>query len=126
MDKKLNSERVSRALQLSQLESQLAAAVRARNEKEQLLAEENIKSQQRLESLKANERRLAQQDTELSQLKGENKRLIDDIATQRESVVALTNQIYNVKAQETALRQQQQDLSAQLALKKIPVAIPTE
>ncbi len=118
MEKTLNAERVARTLQLSQLESQLSQARDTRDAKEKDLANEQIKAQQLLETTQNNEKRLTEQDQEISGLKSDNKKLVDDIATQRQSVVNLTNQLYQAKAAEEALKTMNQDLSQSLAQKQ--------
>lgn len=118
MEKKLNAERVARTLQLSQLESQLTVARQARDEKEKQLSAELVISQDRLAVVNSSEKRLVEQDQELAQLKTDNKKLIDDIATQRQSVVNLTNQLYQSKGAEESLKTMNQDLSQSLAQKQ--------
>lgn len=118
MEKQLNAERVARTLQLSQLESQLSQARETRDAKEKDLANEQIKAQQLLETTTNNEKRLTEQDQELAILKTGNNKLVDDIAAQRQSVVNLTNQLYQAKAAEESLKTMNQDLSQSLAQKQ--------
>ena len=117
MEKQLNAEKVARTLQLSQLESQLATARANRESKEKELAAEQVVSQQRLDGLKAAEARLAEQDKEIGDLRVKNKRLVDDIAAQRQAVVNLTNQLYSLQASIESLNQLNQDLNGLLARK---------
>lgn len=118
MEKALNSERVARSLQLSQLESQLTQARQTRDASVKELANEQIKAQQLLETTSNNEKRLTELDNEVKGLKADNKKLVDDIATQRQSVVNLTNQLYQAKAAEENLKTMNQDLSQSLAQKQ--------
>jgi hypothetical protein len=116
--KQLNAERVARRLQLAQLESQLNTAQKAVEEKEAKLREEIVIGQRALDALNQAERRLAEKDAEVASLQDKNKLLIDDIATQRQSVVNLTNQVYKLQGDLDQLELLRMDLSEQLALKE--------
>lgn len=116
-EKLLNAERVSRAFQLSQLESQLAVAIQNRNEKEQQLFKELSISQDRLQRMGEAERRLAQQDTEIAELKLQNSKLVDDVAAQRSSVVNLTNKVFEAEGVNEQKEQLARDLTEELAKK---------
>lgn len=61
---------------------------------------------------------MAEKDSEVATLQEKNKLLIDDIATQRQSVVNLTNQVYKLQGDLTQLEMLRMDLSEQLALKE--------
>ncbi len=116
--KKLNSERVARRLQLAQLESQLNAAEKAFDEKEALLREEIVTSQRAQDNLNKAEQRLKEQDIAVAELREKNKSLIDDISTQRQSVVNLTNQVYKLAGDLEQIEITRMDLAEQLALRE--------
>ena len=121
--KQLNAERVARRLQLAQLESQLNSAQKAFDEKESQLRDQLVISQGAQDALNQSEKRLKEKDAEVASLSDRNKSLIDDIATQRQSVVNLTNQVYKLTGDLEQLEIMQMDLSEQLALKeKVMVA----
>ena len=111
--KTLNAERVSRRLQLAQLESQLNSARKAFDEKEAQLREQLVISQRALETLNNSEKRLKEQDTEVANLRSNNKQLTDDIATQVQSVVNLTNQVYQLQGELDLLETAHSDLNEQ-------------
>lgn len=116
-EKLLNAERVSRAFQLAQLESQLAVERQNRDDKEKQLIEELAISQERLARMKEAENRLAEQDKEVERLKADNSRLTDDIAAQRAAVVNLTNQVYQKEGENSRKEQLARDLTEELAKK---------
>ena len=113
--KLLESHRVASQLQIAQLQSQLTQAVQNRDAKEKQLAEEQVKSQARLDELQVAQARLTEQDAEVKDLRGKNKTLIDDVATQRKSVVNLTNQLFESKGRVSELETFKEDMSSQLA-----------
>ncbi len=117
IEKLLNMERVARTMQLAQLESQLSDARGQYEDKESQLREQTVVAQEALDRLKAAEKRLTEQDTEVAALKGQNKTLIDDISAQRQSVVNLTSQVFSLQGELESLEQLKMDLSEQLALK---------
>jgi hypothetical protein len=116
-DQLLNAERVARAFQLSQLESQLAVAIQNRDDKEKLLLAEQKLSTGYATRMAEAESRLAEQDTEVAQLKTQNSKLVDDIAAQRSSVVNLTNQVFTAEGENERKEQMVRDLTEQLATK---------
>ena len=116
-DQLLNAERVARAFQLSQLESQLAVAIQNRDDKEKQLTDELVISQERLQRMREAERRLAEQDAEVAQLKAQNSKLVDDIAAQRAAVVNLTNQVFSAEGENERKEQLARDLTEMLAKK---------
>lgn len=60
---------------------------------------------------------LKDQEAEIARLKASNKSLIEDVATQREAVVSLTTQTYDLRGQVQALEESSQELSGLLAKK---------
>ena len=117
-EKLLAAERVSRALQLAQLESQLKVAMDKFKSKEAELRDEVVQSTERLRRMEQAEERLAQQDAEVAQLKSENSRLASDIADKFSLVRSLTNEGFELKNRIDALEKLNQDLSANLAQKQ--------
>jgi uncharacterized phage infection (PIP) family protein YhgE len=117
-EKLLAAERVARALQLAQLESQLKMALDNFNQKEKQLRDELVVSQERLRRLEEAEARLAQQDAEVASLKDANAKLATDIAQQFSLVRSLTNEGFELKNKISDLETMNQDLSANLAQKQ--------
>lgn len=114
--RELNAERVARTLQLAQLESQLNAAREDFDNKEKLLRDQLAISQKAQDALNIAENRIQQQDQVVAELRSKNQTLIDDIATQRQAVVNLTNQNYQLQGQLEQLQTANMDLSDQVAL----------
>ncbi len=113
--RRLNAEQVSRQQQLAHLFAQ-TEILQKRLDKE--AAENHQKGEEHAKLLTDNNNatlRLKVQDKEVDTLKASNKNLIDDIASQRESVVSLTSTIYELRGQIRALEQNSQDLSSLLA-----------
>jgi len=114
--RKLNAEQVSRQQQLAQIFAQLQieqsrlenAKVANRN-----LDEVNSKL---LTQIDVANQRLRDQDAEVASLKATNKRLIEDVATQRDAVVSLTTSIYELRGQVQALDEDNQGLSGLVAI----------
>lgn len=104
INKKLNAERVARRMQLAQLESQLNTARTERDDKEKLLRQELEISESNQEALNNAEKRLTEKDRQVAELRTRNKELVDDIATQRQSVVNLTNQVYTLQGEQDQLK----------------------
>jgi hypothetical protein len=117
-EKLLAAERVSRALQLAQLESQLKVATDKFKSKEAELRDEVVQSTERLRRMEQSEERLSQQDTEVARLKSDNGKLQSDIADKFSLVRSLTNEGFELKNQIDVLEELNQDLSANLAQKQ--------
>ena len=111
----LAAERVSRALQLSQLESQLKRAREDFITKEAQFRKSTEISQARLAELEQVNARIKQQDSEIEALKQNNSKLVDDIAQQYASVRTLTSQTYELENQIELLEEKESDILAQLA-----------
>lgn len=116
--KLLAAEKFSRAMQLAQLESQLKVAQEAFEEKEEILRKEIETSSQRLAALDQAEKRLAQQDAEVADLKSRNSKLIDEIAQKFAMVQNLTNEKFELTNQLSTLDELNKDLSENLAVKQ--------
>ena len=115
LEKTLAYEMASRAQQLGNLQSQNLLAQEQLAEKATQFNEEQKISQGYARELEEANRRLKDQDAELANIKANNKRLVDDIATQ----FAENRNIEKVLNEKTAsleqLRQKEADLAAQLA-----------
>lgn len=111
----LDSERVSRRLQLAQLNSQLTQSERSLETKTSELQKELEVSATNQEALNIAEKRMSELDTQVTDLRGTNKGLIDDIAEQRKKVVNLTNQVYSLEGQVKDLEIVRMDLTEELA-----------
>ena len=115
INKKLNAERVARRLQLAQLESQLNTARTERDEKEAQLRKQLEISSRSQQALSNAEQRINEKDAQITDLRTQNKGLVDDIATQRQSVVNLTNQVYTLQGEMDQLSTMNMKLNEQVA-----------
>ena len=95
-EKAYESERVARALQLASLESQLKLLQDTLNESQRVRGDLVETNQEQLRQLQAAERRIDAQDKELADLGAANKKLVDDIANQFQSVRNLTTQNFEL------------------------------
>lgn len=95
----LDSERVSRRLQLSQLNGRLIQAESALDLKTSELQKELEVSATNQEALNIAEKRMAELDTQITNLRTNNQGLSDNVAVQRKKVVNLTNQVYSLEGQ---------------------------
>ena len=111
----LSAERVSRAMQLAQLESQLKRAREDFITKEAQYRKSTEISQARLAELEQVNNRIKQQDSEIVALKQNNTKLVDDIALQYSSVRTLTSQNYELRNQIELLEEKESDIVAKLA-----------
>ena len=116
--RELNAERVARTLQLSQLESQLNSAREDFENKEKLLRDQLAISQKAQDALNIAETRIQQQDKIVADLRANNKKLIDDIATQRQTVVNLTNSNYQLEGELEQLQVAHMDLTNEITQRK--------
>ena len=117
-EKLLASERTARALQLAQLESQLKVAQAAAVSKEAQLRKESEITQAQLAELNEAQRRIKAQDIEVADLKANNTKLVDDIASQFGLVRNLTNGKYEMENRILLLTEKESDLVAKLAKSK--------
>jgi len=113
--KLLAAERVSRAMQLSQLESQLKRAQEDFKTVEAQYRKSIEISQARLTELESVTNRIKQQDSEIEDLKANNTKLVDDIAAQFQNVTNLTNQTFVLQNEIVLLKQKRAVIAAQLA-----------
>lgn len=114
-EKYLESERVGRALQLANLESQLKALSDQLGQVRKQLASSTQTSQKRLAELEQASRRIVELDKELDGLKSANTQLVDDIANQFQTVRNLTNEVFEANNQIATLTKTKNGLTAQLA-----------
>jgi len=114
-EKLLSAERLGRAGQIAQLESQKRAAEGALRSKEEQLRKESEISQARLAELEQAQARIKAQDTEVAALKSTNKKYVDDIATQFGLVQNLQNEKFELKNQITLLTEKEGDMRSKLA-----------
>ncbi len=113
--KTLERERVARALQLSNLQSQLKQSQDQLAQIQTQLGASQDASQKRLDELEKANARVAQQDAQLAQLKDQNKKLVDDLANQFQKARNLQTQINEQKSAIASLEKDQADLANQLA-----------
>lgn len=111
----LELEKVVRQQQLQQLFAQLEIEKNNRDVALKSLSDEKVINAELSTALNRSESRLANQDTEVENLKQSNKRLVDEIALKRTEVVALTNEINQTMAKLQVLESRAQDMSSQLA-----------
>jgi hypothetical protein len=112
--KLLSAERVSRAFQLAQLESQLKTANANFISKEAELRKVIEISQEQLAQLEKAEARLAQQDKEIVELTDKNNTLVDDISNQFALTRDLTNETFEQRNQIGLLSEKEADMTNQL------------
>lgn len=117
-EKLLAAERLSRALQLAHLESQLKVANENFIAKETQLRKVTEISQAQLAELEQAQARITQQDTEVADLKQNNTKLVDDIAQQFSLVRNLTNESFELKNKITQLEEKKNDIVSKLAKTK--------
>lgn len=113
--KKLNAEQVSRQQQLAQLYSELQiaqTAIENATKENAAIVRENARL---AAEQKVAQNRLTAQDRELADLKTRNKQLIEDIATQRATVVAMTNEQYRLQSALDVVTESNAGLASQLA-----------
>ena len=110
----MEAERASRAMQLAQLESQLKVLSDLRDSKESELRVVEEQSQKQLDELENAQKRISDQDVEVAGLRANNKKLIDDIATQFSLVRNLTNQSFELKNQIELLKKKEMDSGCEL------------
>ena len=113
----LESEKTARALQLSQLESQIAVFKQQLVQKESELRAETVASSERLARLEQASARLDQQDTDLKAIKSRNSELVDELANTFAKVKNLTNETFELKTTNSSLELLVADLNENIALK---------
>lgn len=114
-EKYYEAEKVSRALQLSALESQLKR-LQDTLDQAQIERDAIVKtSQQQLRELEAAQNRIGAQDKELAELAAANKKLIEDIADQFQTVRNLTAQNFELSNQVKTASDSLANTTAQLA-----------
>ncbi len=114
-EKLLQGERVSRAIQLANLESQLKIALDNVREQGERYDKEQTISQARLTELEAATARLKQQDGELAALKADVTRLTDSIRDQFRNVRILTNDNFELRNQSKLLAERKSKLEEENA-----------
>ena len=114
-EKILAAERVSRAFQLAQLESQLKRATEDFKAKEAQYRKAIEVSQAQLAELEQVNARIKQQDVKIADLESNSLKLVDDISTQFSNVANLTNETYELKSQIRLLETQKGDINAKLS-----------
>ena len=115
LEKTLALAKVSRAQQLAHLQSQKTLAEEALAEKATQFNEEQKKAQGFARELKVANERLAAQDTQLAELKANNKKLVDDIAAQFAENRNIEKVLFEKTAKLEQLLRKEADLAAQLA-----------
>lgn len=113
--RKLNAEQVSRTHQFAQLYSAKAVAEKRLNER--AVSHSNLETQNTNLTVQIDiaNQLLKERDLTIDQLKSDNKSLTENVATQRQAVVALTTQMFDLNGQIRALEQSSQDLSSLVA-----------
>ncbi len=111
----IKTEKVARMLRIQQLESQLQLALQNYQQSEQQLSAAEIARQEGLARAEEAEARLKEQDAQIQNLRDTMKTLVEDIATQREKVVSMTNQIYELEGERQNLKSLQTDIAEENA-----------
>lgn len=114
-DQAITAEKVARAQQLSQLESQLAAYRADLDNYQKQLSEETIISKERLARLEQAEARAAQLDQQNATLTNLNVQLNKEVATSYEKLTDLTNRSFELESRIEELGTINEDLSASVA-----------
>ncbi len=109
------AEKVARAQQLAQLESQLAAQETELDDLSKLLTEETIISKERLARMEQAEARAAQLDRQNKSLTERNVQLNKEVATSYEKLTDLTNTTFELGTRIEELDTINKDLSASVA-----------
>ena len=123
LEKALALAKVSRAQQLANLQSQKLLFENALAERATQFNEEQKKAQAFARELKVANERLAAQDTQLAELKANNKKLVDDIAAQFAENRNIEKVLFEKTAKLEQLLRKEADLAAQLAkLQKVMTA----
>ena len=103
-------------MRITQLESQRQLAEKNYLQAVSELDQANIKSREGLDRAKAAEARLVEQDQNVKNLEDQLRTLIEDIFAQREKVVSLTNQIYELEGEKRTLEAMRMDAAAEIGL----------
>jgi hypothetical protein len=114
-DREIQTEKVARVLRIQQLESQLQLAQRDQEQLRVELGAQITKASENQAIAKQNEERLAEQDGIIDGLQTQLRTLTEDIASQREKVVAMTNQIFELEGEKRSLETTRDGLAAQNA-----------
>ena len=123
LEKTLASEKVSRAQQLANLQSQKNQAQEALAEKSAQFNKEQQTSQLLAQDLEDANNRVESQDAQLDELKANNTKLVDDIAAQFAENRNIEKVLFEKTAKLEQLLQKEADLAAQLAkLQKVMTA----
>ncbi len=109
----IETEKVARMLRLQQLESQLNLAKQERDQANADLAAQRVKAQQNMIQANEAEERLAQQDGLITSLQEQLKASTIDVAQQREKVVEMTNQIFELEGTKRQMQATLGDLQAE-------------
>lgn len=106
------AEKVARAQQLAQLESQLSSQQVEVDDLSKLLNEETIISKERLARMEQAEARAAQLDRQNKSLTDRNVQLNKEVATSYEKLTDLTNTTFELSTRIEEIEKLNQDLSA--------------
>lgn len=109
------AEKVARAQQLAQLESQLASQQAEVDDLSKLLNEETIISKERLARMEQAEARAAQLDRQNKSMTERNVQLNKEVATSYEKLTDLTNTTFELGTRIEEIEKLNQDLSASVA-----------
>jgi len=109
----IEKEKVARMLRIQQLESQLLLARDDYEKTIEQLAAQRIKAESAFRVVEESEERIAEQDTLIAQLQGQLQLLTEDVAKQRATVVAMTNQIFELNSTKQSLNKMKMDLAEQ-------------
>ena len=113
--RKLNAEQVSRTHQFAQLYSAKAVAEKKFNKQVEAFTKLSAESAGSVVQVETANNLLMARDETINDLKNANRSLTENVATQRQSVVSLTTEVFNLKGQVRALEQSSQDLSSLVA-----------
>ena len=117
-DNIIESEKVARMLRIQQLESQLQLARKEYEQANSDLAAQRVKAQENFIVVRQSEDRIAEQDKLIESLQTQLRTLTDDVTTQREKVVALTGQVFELNTTLSNLKTMRDNLAAVAAAQR--------
>ncbi len=112
----IETEKVQRMLRIQQLESQLQLVQRDLNQRNTEFDAQKIKASEASQIASENEKRLTEQDQIIASLSTRMRTLTEDIASQRERVIAMTTQIFELEGKRRSLESLHKDLGEKNAL----------
>ncbi len=114
-DQLIEREKAARVVRIQQLESQNQQARQEILQLQVELGDQRVKASENQNIASQNEARLTQLDARVADLQTQLKTVTEDIASQREKVIAMTNQIFELEGEKRSLETIRDGLAAQNA-----------